>query len=704
MSRFLHELKRRRVFRVAAMYSAVAFVVWRAADIAFPALHLPAWLVTAVVALTIIGFPIALVLAWAFDITPAGVQRTQPDADVRAAADAVGSTTETRVVAVAAMIVIAIAAAAAFALRRDRGAPPDAGRVLVMTFENLAGDASLDPVGRMAAEWLTQGLAVTGIVEVIPAITVVTAVRAAGSGADLTSARQIALELGAGTVVWGTYFTSGGRLSFSAHIFDAARGRLIGSLEPVTAPLDYPAAGLVELRERVMSGLGAMLNPRLAGWPGATSQPWSWAAYQEYADGMERYVASDYFGAATHFGRSFAMDSALLVAALWQANSNANGIDIDAAFETAAWLENRRERLAPYDRAFLDRLRARLRGDLPAMHRASLRMLEIAPSADDAIREVALDALRLNRAAESLERLRALDPERGWVRGWREYWFFAATAYHQLGRHEDELRAAREGRRHDPDCSFLWDIVEASALAALGRTDDVRTLIVQAAEHERHRVPPAALFGHAAAALLAHGHDTPARELFARAAAEPAPDLGPAAQTSAQTEVRARGIQLGGALRADALLMSGDAAAAQDAYAAVLAAIDTSGFSLERRNRLSALAGLALAATLLGDHDAAARSNRRDRGDAVRQRAVARAVRAQPRRRRAPDARGVRERAAAFHESDGISGPLSRSGAAPAARAFRLPRAGAATDGGVTMKRRCASRRLAPAASCITRT
>lgn len=499
MSRFLHELKRRRVFRVAAMYSAVAFVVWRAADIAFPALHLPAWLVTAVVALTIIGFPIALVLAWAFDITPAGVQRTQPDADVRAAADAVGSTTETRVVAVAAMIVIAIAAAAAFALRRDRGAPPDAGRVLVMTFENLAGDASLDPVGRMAAEWLTQGLAVTGIVEVIPAITVVTAVRAAGSGADLTSARQIALELGAGTVVWGTYFTSGGRLSFSAHIFDAARGRLIGSLEPVTAPLDYPAAGLVELRERVMSGLGAMLNPRLAGWPGATSQPWSWAAYQEYADGMERYVASDYFGAATHFGRSFAMDSALLVAALWQANSNANGIDIDAAFETAAWLENRRERLAPYDRAFLDRLRARLRGDLPAMHRASLRMLE-------------------------------------------------------------------------------------------------------------------------------------------------------------------------------------------------------------RRNRLSALAGLALAATLLGDHDAAARSNRRDRGDAVRQRAVARAVRAQPRRRRAPDARGVRERAAAFHESDGISGPLSRSGAAPAARAFRLPRAGAATDGGVTMKRRCASRRLAPAASCITRT
>jgi hypothetical protein len=73
---FLGELKRRRVFRVAGVYAAVAFVVWQAADIAFPALHLPGWMVTAVVALTIIGFPIAVVLAWAFDVTPDGVVRT----------------------------------------------------------------------------------------------------------------------------------------------------------------------------------------------------------------------------------------------------------------------------------------------------------------------------------------------------------------------------------------------------------------------------------------------------------------------------------------------------------------------------------------------------------------------------------------------------------------------------------------------------
>ncbi|UCC82650.1 MAG: hypothetical protein JSW46_17000, partial [Gemmatimonadota bacterium] len=75
---FLAELKRRKVYRVAVVYAVVAFVVWQAAEIAFPSLHLPDWTLTFVVAMALIGFPIALVLAWAYDITPHGVRRTEP--------------------------------------------------------------------------------------------------------------------------------------------------------------------------------------------------------------------------------------------------------------------------------------------------------------------------------------------------------------------------------------------------------------------------------------------------------------------------------------------------------------------------------------------------------------------------------------------------------------------------------------------------
>jgi adenylate cyclase len=75
---FLAELKRRRVIQVAVVYAVAGFAVIEAADVILPRLQIPDWTVTLVVVLIVLGFPIALVLAWAYDITPEGVQRTEP--------------------------------------------------------------------------------------------------------------------------------------------------------------------------------------------------------------------------------------------------------------------------------------------------------------------------------------------------------------------------------------------------------------------------------------------------------------------------------------------------------------------------------------------------------------------------------------------------------------------------------------------------
>jgi adenylate cyclase len=72
------ELKRRHVFRVAAVYLVLAWLVIQIAATTFPYLSLPDWTVTFIVLLWVLGFPMAMVLAWAFDITPAGVVRTTP--------------------------------------------------------------------------------------------------------------------------------------------------------------------------------------------------------------------------------------------------------------------------------------------------------------------------------------------------------------------------------------------------------------------------------------------------------------------------------------------------------------------------------------------------------------------------------------------------------------------------------------------------
>lgn len=78
LRRFLAELKRRKVIRVAAVYAVVAFVVLQVAEIVFPALLLPDWSLRLLVVLALFGFPFAVVLAWAYDITPEGVERTGP--------------------------------------------------------------------------------------------------------------------------------------------------------------------------------------------------------------------------------------------------------------------------------------------------------------------------------------------------------------------------------------------------------------------------------------------------------------------------------------------------------------------------------------------------------------------------------------------------------------------------------------------------
>ena len=70
MGYFLAELKRRKVYRVAVVYVIVGAGIWAGAEVAFPALNLPPWCLTLVVVLTLIGFPIALVLAWAYEVKP----------------------------------------------------------------------------------------------------------------------------------------------------------------------------------------------------------------------------------------------------------------------------------------------------------------------------------------------------------------------------------------------------------------------------------------------------------------------------------------------------------------------------------------------------------------------------------------------------------------------------------------------------------
>ena len=74
---FFTELKRRNVYKVAVAYVVVAWLLIQVATQVFPFFDIPNWVVRLVVLLIVLGFPIALLISWAFELTPEGLKRTE---------------------------------------------------------------------------------------------------------------------------------------------------------------------------------------------------------------------------------------------------------------------------------------------------------------------------------------------------------------------------------------------------------------------------------------------------------------------------------------------------------------------------------------------------------------------------------------------------------------------------------------------------
>src|SRR3982750_1877082 len=74
---FFSELKRRNVYKVAFAYAIVGWLLVQVATQVFPFLEIPNWVVRLIIALVAIGFPIALVIAWAFEATPQGIKQSE---------------------------------------------------------------------------------------------------------------------------------------------------------------------------------------------------------------------------------------------------------------------------------------------------------------------------------------------------------------------------------------------------------------------------------------------------------------------------------------------------------------------------------------------------------------------------------------------------------------------------------------------------
>src|SRR5216117_3042839 len=137
---FFAELKRRNVYKVAVAYAIVGWLVMQIAATVVPALHLSDAITSAVVLLVILGFPIALIIAWAFELTPEGIKRTE-FADELPQKSA-PSRAWIYVVIVAGAISVSVFFLGRYTAQNKQGGPVEVvtKSIAVLPFENLSHD------------------------------------------------------------------------------------------------------------------------------------------------------------------------------------------------------------------------------------------------------------------------------------------------------------------------------------------------------------------------------------------------------------------------------------------------------------------------------------------------------------------------------------------------------------------------------------
>jgi TolB-like protein/tetratricopeptide (TPR) repeat protein len=208
------ELRRRRVFRVAGIYGIVAWVIAEVADVVFPALQLPDWTVTFVVALLILGFPIAMFFAWVFDIGPQGIERTAPLEERKTGMPAL----ERAIYFV--LLVAAMGGLAYLLYPRIDGGPEGApgNSIAVLPFANLSQDKGDDYFSDGMSEELLNLLAR------VPGLRVAARTSSFAFKDKEVDVREVARQLGVDTVLEGSVRQAGNRVRITAQLIDAKTG------------------------------------------------------------------------------------------------------------------------------------------------------------------------------------------------------------------------------------------------------------------------------------------------------------------------------------------------------------------------------------------------------------------------------------------------------------------------------------------------
>ncbi|MBA3564029.1 MAG: tetratricopeptide repeat protein [Gammaproteobacteria bacterium] len=387
IDRFYRELRRRKVIRVAAFYIVASWVAIEVASVVFPELMLPKWSVRLVILLAALGFPFVIMLAWIFDITPGGVQRT-PEVAAASAKEVV-----------------------------PQAAPPQRS-LAVLPFRNIGGDRE--------NEYFCEGLAEDLLIVLsrVQGLRVAARSSAFAFRDDTSDVRTIGEKLNVANVLEGSVRKSDGHLRIAVRLVDTADG-----YQRWTQVFDRELGDIFAIQDEISRAVFDALDVEIYGakCPQIVPGTHDIEAYNLYLMGRHQFhkrteeslrSAVRFFEQATERDPRFALPYSGLADAYALLSASGEGygpIPVEEAIARAAPMVERALELDPRlaeahaSLGFLDRLRH----DSAGAERALRHALELNPDYPMAHAWLGLtltDLGRLREARAEFERAYEADP------------------------------------------------------------------------------------------------------------------------------------------------------------------------------------------------------------------------------------------------------------------------------------------------------
>jgi len=497
LSKFWEELKRRKTARIIVVYAATAFIILQLTDILTPALLLPTWTTRLVTLLLIIGFPIAVIFSWVFDITPQGIKKTKsytatkvqplkPNEPVRRKLR-----TEDLVVAALLVVVIILAYPKIFGPMKSKATKDPDGKIsiAVNTFDNLTGDTTFNSWKQGIPELLIYNLGTSQELTIQNSQTMFEVYQSIGQTNNASMApslsREAAVKLKAGNYITGNFQKTGNKIRIIAKLIDTNSDQLLWTGK-VDGYIDVNYIDLVDsLSQQAKDFLEIKVLEKNITLDFREAFTKSARAYKKYIEGTQFFMSGDYNRAIESLQDAYTIDSAFTLAAFYIANANSimasTYPDPKYADQAILWTQKAfegKERLPEEYQHWVEMWRAYY---ITKNSNEVLDYCSLLEKSEIKSRYYWYDVAityssnfeMWDKAANNFRKIEMISSE--WGEDWKfsEYYQNYGDACHQLGKHEEEALLYETGLKLFPDDIFL---LYRQALCATSTGDTTRSV------------------------------------------------------------------------------------------------------------------------------------------------------------------------------------------------------------------------------------